>query len=135
MVCFKLLFVPKNYRYKLSILVVSSCFRLFLFVLIFLVSLVDLECLRWFSVASYLVSIWFGSCSFSKLLRWFSVALVSYCFCVFTPVYVFLRVFARFIKFFRLHWVVRVRYGDGSECCKFQVVFMCVRMFQFVLGR
>ena len=42
----------------------------------------------------------------------------------------------RSIKVFRLHCVVQVRYGDRSGLLsKFQVVFMCVRMFYVVFGR
>ena len=42
----------------------------------------------------------------------------------------------RSIMFFRLHWVVQVRYGIVPDCCEtFQVVFMSIRMFYVVFGR
>ena len=46
------------------------------------------------------------------------------------------RFFGRSIKFFRIHWVVLVRYGDRSGLIQqFQVVCMSVRMFHVVFGQ
>ena len=62
-----------------------------------------------------------------EILKWVSVAIFSCCFCMFLQtVLVFkefegvfgeerlFRFFGRSIKFSRLHWVVQLRYGDGS---------------------